>query len=642
MRSVQRRTANPISGAIACSVGLCAGALAALAPGAARGDAASRVVDIAALAEDELLRVFGATPEGGRRGTPVAAGHDVDGDGHRDLAVASILASPFGRAGAGEVFLVFGDGALAGSLDTAQPDARVLRIVGDATAEVAGAAIWIDDVTGDGLGELLVGRQNAKPDATRPGAGALTILVGGAWLRDLAEAAGVLDLRAPPAEAPIVTLLGRAGTARLGIWMRTGDVTGDGIADVAVGADQEDGASEPHQGAVYLLRGGAHLAAAATLDLALFGTTALALAEHVARLRPPPGSAELHFGASCQLADLDGNERAEVIAAAALSRAGASILADGAPVGSAHASGGTPDGTVYVAWDDAFAGATWPVPLDLAIGDAALTATAIDGGAANLRFGEELVGGRDWDGDGSADLFVGDLLGAAPGRPGAAGLGHLLFGVAALRGLAIDLDAPPPTLAGVTTLVGTESGGIAADTAIDGDFDGDARPDLAVGVPHGNPLARVEAGEVYVFFGREGAWPAEVVLAHDALPAADALRTTLLLGGSGAAPGGDLGDTLAYSGAAGDLDGDGASDLVVNEMTGNGIAAQDAGNLIALSGALLAAEPGGAALGVAALALLAGIRARRRPLRAARGRGAGSRSPARRRRRGDRTRARGA
>ena len=48
-------------------------------------------------------------------------------------------------------------------------------------------------------------------------------------------------------------------------------------------------------------------------------------------------------------------------------------------------------------------------------------------------------------------------------------------------------------------------------------------------------------------------------------------------------------DVLCYSAAAGEHDGDGLDDLIVNEMLGDGVlpSATDAGNLIVISGALV-------------------------------------------------------
>ncbi len=587
---------------------ICVAALLVAAASIARADEAWRTVDLATLGSDTLLRVHGNREDGGEDGVPVAGGFDVDGDGHRDFAFASMLASPLGRSGAGEIFLIFGDGTLAGTFDTAVPDARILRVIGDGASEATGSMLWIDDVTGDGLGDLLIARQNFTPDAGRIGAGALTIIAGGEALRTLAAAGTPIDLRAPPSEIAVATAIGVAQTARLGIWIRSGDVTGDGVADIAVGADQENGAGQTHRGAVYLLRGGAHLATSQTIDLAELGSPSFALAAQVARLRPPAAANEFHFGATCHIADLDGNGRAELLAAATLARIGASIAAAGAPGGSAHSSGGATDGTLYIAWDENFADAAWD-SLDIAIDDVGVVATSINGGGDNVRFGEELVGGNDYDGDGAPDLFAGDLVANAPGRPAVSGLGHLLSGVDDLRGAHFDLDAPPASVA-ITTFEGARFREIAADTAIDGDFDGDGRADLAFSSPHAHPLGRVEAGVLHVFFGQDGAWPARVDLADGALPPASSLRIAQVLGANGAA-GFDRGDTLAYSAAAGDLDRDGKTDLILNEMLGNGPLVDDSGTLIVVSGALLAPEPSASAALLAALASLA-MNARRR------------------------------
>ena len=547
-------------------------------------------VDVDALSTEDavLLRVYGATGSGSR-GVPVAGGHDCDGDGLQDLAFASIQASPLGRAGAGEVVLVLGDGSAGGELDTALPNARTLHVSGAAESETAGSEIWIDDVTGDGLGDLLVARQNHSPDPERPGAGALSIVVGGAGLRELAESGAGLDLAAPPASVAVTTLVGAQPLGRLGIWVRTGDVTGDAVSDLVVGADQEESGGAFHAGAVYVVRGGAHLASGGSVDLAELGATSLV--GHLARLAPPPGSEEAHLGGTVQIADLDGNGTAEVLAAATLERAGAGLPAAGQPPETAHARGGTNAGTLFIAWDDNFAGDAWPAGFAFELQDPPGDKTIVDGGPGNVAFGEELIGGFDWDADGAPDLFVGDIVGDGSGMRPRSGLGHVFYDAGSLRGLLLSLGALPEGIA-TTRVLGGAAGDISSDTAAAADFDGDGIDDLAIASPHASPTGRTSAGAVHLLAGREGGWPATVDLAPGALPSPDAARITWVQGARGAAPG-DAGDTLAYSAATADLDGDGRAELVTNEMLGNGVAssAVDVGNLIVLSGARLAGLP---------------------------------------------------
>lgn len=555
-------------------------------------------IDLAEVSTDSgvLRRVHGSEGDGSL-GVPVAGGLDVDGDangdpgGDPDIAFASMRATPLGRSGAGKVYLSFGDGTVAGTFDTAVSQARILVFYGDVDFEAAGSELWMDDVSGDGFADLLIARQNFTPEVGREGAGALTLVMGGPELRAHAATLQPVDLRSPPAALTLATFVGPHQTSRLGIWMRTGDVTGDGIADIVVGADQQLGAGFTHRGAAYLIRGGAHLAADQTIDLIDFGSTPLA--GDIAQLLPPssPNPSHFHFGATCQIADLDANGRAEVLVAAALNRSGASIAPAGAPLGSTHATGGSQDGTLYIAWDDNFTD-PWPAGLSFEIGAGPGSHTIIDGGDDHREFGEELLGGLDWDDDGTPDLFVGDLTGDFSGVRPNSGVGHVFYDAARLVGLDFDFDdlaMQTPALT-AATFMGSAQGNIAADTAGQGDFDGDGLADLAFSSPHDDPLGRSDAGTVHIFHGQSGAWPALVDLASP--PAFPALRLTEVYGAEGDG-GGSAGDMLSYSAAVGDLDGDGRIDLITNEMTGDGIppSPEDVGNLIVISGALLTGVP---------------------------------------------------
>ena len=543
-----------------------------------------------------FLRVSGTgVASDGRFGVPVAAGFDLDGDGNLDFAKANMLDSPLGRTRAGAVHVIFGDGQIAEDIDLAVPNPRVLSILGDGNQEATGGEIWMADLTGDGNGELIIGRPNfraALPD--RIGAGALTIIVGGPLLRDMALNGTPLDLRSPPASINVVTFVGAAELDRLGFWMREGDVTGDGIDDLVVSADQEDNGGATNSGAAFVVRGGAHLDASLTIDLANFGSTALA--GHIFKVLPPPGSERYHFGSTVAVMDLDGNARSEVLASASLNRAGGVLPAEGADPLTAEGSGANPGGTVFILWDDNIpAGATWPAGLTFTMDSAPMSTTRIDGGAVagqftNNRFGEEMIGGLDYNGDGNADVFFGDITGQALGRD-IAGLGHLFFSAANLKNRNFNMDSVPDDLT-LTTFFGPEPGAISSDTTLHGDFDNDGFDDLGIGSPTADPLGRMDAGIVHVIWGRAGTWPALVDLQEGLKPDPEVLRITDIFGANGEQSAADKGDTLMYSAASADLDGDGRDDLIINEMRGNGAAAAalDVGNLLVIGGAAIPKE----------------------------------------------------
>ncbi len=524
------------------------------------------VLDLAATttASGQLARVHGASGSGSY-GVPVAGGLDVDGDGHADSAVAFMTASPGGLLRAGEVDLVFGDGTVTGTIDTAVDSERVLRIYGVQATETAGSEIWMDDVTGDGLADLLICRQNYSP-AGRIGAGALTIVAGGGALRTRAATFMPLELDEPSGAVTMTHVLGTVADGRFCIWVRTGDVDGDGTTDIVVGADQEG--LTTHHGAVYLLAGGPHLATGDTYDLDDWSNGAASpLAGLVARVTATENAGEHHLGATCQIADLDGNGRGEVLAAATLNRMGASLAPAG---GTAHSAGGDGTGRLTILWDDNF-DPPWPDVFELTLDALPGSRTTISGGDLNLNFGEELLGGLDFDGDRSADLFVGDLTGDGTGGARLqSGIGYVFYQAASLKGASFNMTSPPVEI-DFSMILGPNQGAVGGDTVAQGDFNGDGLGDLAFCSPHGAPQGRTTAGVAHVFLGRAGGWPALVNTA--ALPAPELLETIEIQGAQ-------AGDTLCYSAAAGDLDDDDRPELIMNEMLGDGTSTNGVGNLV--------------------------------------------------------------
>ncbi|NIP94996.1 MAG: hypothetical protein GWO24_16745, partial [Akkermansiaceae bacterium] len=83
-------------------------------------------------------------------------------------------------------------------------------------------------------------------------------------------------------------------------------------------------------------------------------------------------------------------------------------------------------------------------------------------------FGEEILGGLDYSGDGFPDLMVGDLVADPRGRNNA-GRGYVFYSAGNLRGLNFDLDlASLPSGVVLTVIDGPVAGAISADTALHG------------------------------------------------------------------------------------------------------------------------------------------------------------------------------
>ncbi len=525
---------------------------------------------------DTYTRVHGALGTG-RFGVPVCGGMDCDGDGFADAAFSSMAATFLGRGLSGIVTVVWGDGGFGRTLDSGAADQQdFLRIAGAQALENCGSEIWMDDVDGDGLGDLLVCRQNASPTPQRRGAGILTIVFGSETLR---HQSSVIDLANPRDDLSILHIQGRNAYDRLGIWVRAGDLDGDGIAELAVGADEADRDGEINRGEVYIIRGGPHLREAPVINLASFPP--IGWEEHVIRVAPPSGSGNGHFGATLQFGDLDGNDRAEFVVAATLERAGAGLRLPNAPANTGQSEGGTGQGVAYILWDTLFAEERWEPGYEIDLDDYEDDVSVLRGSSPYLHFGEELIAGGDFDGDGRADLFVSDLKAFTPNGV-SSGRSALFFHAANLRGREIVMGQLPDDVR-VTEIIGVSPGALSGDSAAFGDFDRDGVDDLALSNPHAHPKSRINAGSLHVLYGKRGLWPTEINLANDQLPQQEDLRSAWIAGARGNTQV-DVGDVLAYSLAVGDMDGDGGADLIFNEMQGNGVRVRDVGNLILYNG----------------------------------------------------------
>jgi hypothetical protein len=408
------------------------------------------------------------------------------------MDTACLLRFRRGRADSRTLLLALG---LSGGLSSSVLAQSVIyQFTGLASSERFGSAVaGVGDVNGDGFPDMAAGAPTAAP-AGLGNAGQVKVFSG---------SNGLL----------LFVLNGASIGARFGSSVSGGgDVNGDGVSDLVVGAPEAGaGAGEAR---VFSGTNGALL-------WALAGTT---------------GTAELFGTSAAIVGDVNGDGHADFLVGApdaspgGVSTAGEARLFSGLSGALLSVFSGIT--VVYrMGWSVAGAGDTDGdgVP-DLIVGSYSADEASVYSGATGSLlyalqgtggFGSAVAGGGDFDGDGRAEIIVG-APSAAPG--GSTGPGQVRVFSGATGSVLLTLNAPNS----VSTF-GSAVGGA-------GDVNADGVPDVVVGAP-GATVGGTQVGKVRVLSGSSGA----TLLAFDGDPS---------------------GVNLGYSvSGAGDLNGDGKADV---------------------------------------------------------------------------------
>lgn len=168
---------------------------------------------------------------------------DINADGVDDIAIGAHLADPGGRSAAGRVHVVYGEAALAtGRVYDLATESDAIVHGGQAENEL-GTAITIGDINGDGRKDLILG-QEYYSQTTFASEGAVLVFFGSPSFPASTDLAS---------QTPSVRILGVATYDNVGGHVRTGDVNGDGIADLLALAPGWDaaGSTGVSIGAIY-------------------------------------------------------------------------------------------------------------------------------------------------------------------------------------------------------------------------------------------------------------------------------------------------------------------------------------------------------------------------------------------------------
>jgi hypothetical protein len=364
---------------------------------------------------------------GSRTGSALAGAGDVNGDGFDDL----LLGAPYNNAAgdySGTAYLFLGP--VSGPLTTAAFD---VRLPGLTAGDLAGSGLaGLGDTNGDGFDDIAIGSRCA--DSGGPFSGTSYLLLGPvASDADLTGADG--------------TISGEESGDYAGEHLAAaGDVDGDGLADLIIGARYHDH-RDNSDGAAYLV------------------------------LSPVSGDLDLRFADAKLIGEHEDDQAGTTVGG------GADINGDGFDdllVGAAgESSGGRDAGAAYLVLG--------PVGGELFLEDAD---AKLVGEYAGDYAGSAVAGLADMNGDGLGEIAVGAYGDDSGG--GMAGALYLLWGPVA--GI-VDLSAAD------IALHGEHAGAyLGASAASAGDTDGDGLADLVLGLP-GDTTHGTNAGAALLLLG---------------------------------------------------------------------------------------------------------------------------------------------
>jgi uncharacterized membrane protein len=394
--------------------------------------------------------------QGDNAGTSVATG-DVDGDGTDDIIIGADTADGIDdlKSNSGEVYVIRSGSPFNETVDLAL-DADI-TIFGPETDDRTGVSVATGDINGDLKDDIIIGATGGDGYGnSESNCGEVYVIYGSSSLPT------TQNLSSSP---PDVIIYGVDSDDNCGGSLTIGDLDGDNIDDIIMGAENGDGAGDAKNscGDIYVIYGSTTLQTSINLstqaDITIYGA----------------GTSDF-AGNSLSTGEFNGDTKDDIIIGA--------HWADG-PGNSRNSCG-----EVYLVYGKV----SMPAVIDLASQADVVIYGTIPPTTIGSYMGESVAAG-DVNGDGKDDILMGAPNERLTWYIGAV---HILYGNHTLP-LILDLEITPANI----TIYGDDFMGMAGFAVAAGDINGDTIDEIVLSAPatHGPGNSRNNCGEVYIING---------------------------------------------------------------------------------------------------------------------------------------------